>query len=271
MANWNLSKRLFMGVGSLVLLLLVSGAVSFITGRSMKAQLDSATKQTARQLELALQLQRDGVSLSNLQRGLLLAALGGDQNGQKQTAAVGLGAARRHEEALRRDGFAARRPRRGLEARRRAEEHVGRVRRERRAGREIRRRGQRGDGVGRGAPEVGAAAQQGQREHAAADGDAGPSLRRGDQVQRRLLPPPVVAHHRRLRGVDGAGGGRAVGRQGHHHHAAHRDARPGPGRAARRHRLVAGGQRVAVAVAGRHRAGGVARSRPRRRWRRSPP
>jgi len=85
MANWNLSKRLFMGVGSLVVLLLVSGAVSFITGRSMKAQLDSATNQTARQLELALQLQRDGVSLSNLQRGLLLAALGGDQNGQKQT------------------------------------------------------------------------------------------------------------------------------------------------------------------------------------------
>jgi hypothetical protein len=41
MANWNLSKRLFMGVGSLVVLLLVSGAVSFITGRSMKAQLDS--------------------------------------------------------------------------------------------------------------------------------------------------------------------------------------------------------------------------------------
>ena len=85
MANWNLSKRLFMGVGSLVVLLLVSGAVSFITGRSMKAQLDSATRQTARQQELALQLQRDGVSLSNLQRGLLLAALGGDQNGQKQT------------------------------------------------------------------------------------------------------------------------------------------------------------------------------------------
>jgi len=37
MANWNLSKRLFMGVGSLVALLLVSGGVSFITGRSMKA------------------------------------------------------------------------------------------------------------------------------------------------------------------------------------------------------------------------------------------
>jgi methyl-accepting chemotaxis protein/methyl-accepting chemotaxis protein-1 (serine sensor receptor) len=85
MANWNLSKRLFMGVGSLVVLLLISGGVSFIAGRSMKAQLDGATKQTARQQELALQLQRDGVSLSNLQRGLLLAALGGDQNGQKQT------------------------------------------------------------------------------------------------------------------------------------------------------------------------------------------
>jgi methyl-accepting chemotaxis protein len=85
MANWNLSKRLFVGVGSLVLLLLVSGGVSFITGRSMKAQLDGATKKTARQQELALQLQRDGVSLSNMQRGLLLAALGGDTNAQKQT------------------------------------------------------------------------------------------------------------------------------------------------------------------------------------------
>src|SRR6187549_3903720 len=84
MANWNLSKRLFMGVGRLVALLLISGLVSFVTGRSMKGQLDDATKRTARQLELALQLQRDGVSLSNLQRGLLLAALGGDQNGLKQ-------------------------------------------------------------------------------------------------------------------------------------------------------------------------------------------
>jgi len=85
MANWNLSKRLFMGVGSLVALLLISGFVSFVTGRSMKGQLDDATKRTARQLELALQLQRDGVSLSNMQRGLLLAALGGDQNAQTQT------------------------------------------------------------------------------------------------------------------------------------------------------------------------------------------
>jgi methyl-accepting chemotaxis protein len=85
MANWNLSKRLFMGVGSLVALLLISGAVSFTTGRQMKAQLDTVTKHTARQQDLALQLQRDGVSLSNLQRGLLLAALGGDQNGLKQT------------------------------------------------------------------------------------------------------------------------------------------------------------------------------------------
>jgi CHASE3 domain sensor protein len=85
MANWNLSKRLFMGVGSLVALLLISGLVSFVTGRSMKGQLDDATKRTARQLELALQLQRDGVSLSNMQRGLLLAALGGDQAAQTQT------------------------------------------------------------------------------------------------------------------------------------------------------------------------------------------
>src|SRR4030095_4442772 len=85
MSNWNLSKRLFMGVGSLVALLLMSGGVSFFTGRSMKAQLDGATKVTARQQELALQLQRDGVSLSTLQRGLLLAALGGDSAAQKQT------------------------------------------------------------------------------------------------------------------------------------------------------------------------------------------
>ena len=42
MANWNLAKRLFMGVGSLVLLLAISGSVSFINGRSMKAQLDGA-------------------------------------------------------------------------------------------------------------------------------------------------------------------------------------------------------------------------------------
>ena len=102
MANWNLSKRLFMGVGSLVALLLVSGGVSFFTGRQMKGQLDRATKETARQLELALQLQRDGVSLSNMQRGLLLAALGGDQNGLKQTqqSVAALQVVQRHAVAL---------------------------------------------------------------------------------------------------------------------------------------------------------------------------
>jgi methyl-accepting chemotaxis protein len=84
MANWNLAKRLFVGVGSLVLLLAVSGVVSFVTGSQMKAQLDSATHQTAQKRKLALQLQRDGVSLANLQRGVLLAALGGDTAGLKQ-------------------------------------------------------------------------------------------------------------------------------------------------------------------------------------------
>ena len=81
MARWNIAKRLFVGMGGLVLLLVISGAVSFGTGRWLKAQLDSVTKQTARQLDLALRLQHDQEALSNLQRGLLLAALGGEQTG----------------------------------------------------------------------------------------------------------------------------------------------------------------------------------------------
>src|ERR1041384_93894 len=81
MARWNIAKRLFIGIGGLVLLLLISGAVSFGTGRWLKAQLDSVTKRTAKQLDLALRLQRDQVALSDLQRGLLLAALGGEQAG----------------------------------------------------------------------------------------------------------------------------------------------------------------------------------------------
>jgi methyl-accepting chemotaxis protein/methyl-accepting chemotaxis protein-1 (serine sensor receptor) len=84
MAHWNLAKRLFMGVGSLVVLLAVSGMVSFATGRQMKGRLDAATKVTARQLELALELQKDGVALSNMQRAVLLAALGNDNAALKQ-------------------------------------------------------------------------------------------------------------------------------------------------------------------------------------------
>ena len=81
MARWNIAKRLFVGVGSLVLLLVISGVVSFGTGRWLKAQLDGVTRRTAKQLDISLRLQHDQAALSNLQRGLLLAALGGDQAG----------------------------------------------------------------------------------------------------------------------------------------------------------------------------------------------
>ena len=99
MARWNIAKRLFVGIGGLVLLLLISGAVSFGTGRWLKAQLDSVTKRTAKQLDLALRLQHDQVALSDLQRGLLLAALGGEPAGvadaQKNIAATRAATAKR--------------------------------------------------------------------------------------------------------------------------------------------------------------------------------
>jgi methyl-accepting chemotaxis protein/methyl-accepting chemotaxis protein-1 (serine sensor receptor) len=81
MTRWNIGKRLFVGVGSLVLLLVMSGVVAFASGRWLKAQLDAVTHRTARQLDISLRLQHDQATLSDLQRGLLLAALGGDAAG----------------------------------------------------------------------------------------------------------------------------------------------------------------------------------------------
>jgi methyl-accepting chemotaxis protein/methyl-accepting chemotaxis protein-1 (serine sensor receptor) len=80
MAHWNIAKKLFVGVGGLVALLVISVAFSFWAGRAMKAELDHATQVTATQLDLALRTAHAAAVLSAEQRAVLLAGLGQDQN-----------------------------------------------------------------------------------------------------------------------------------------------------------------------------------------------
>jgi methyl-accepting chemotaxis protein len=80
MANWNIAKKLFAGIGALVALLVISVTLSFWAGRAMKADLDHATQVTARRLNLALRTAHDAIVLSAEQRAVLLAGLGQDQN-----------------------------------------------------------------------------------------------------------------------------------------------------------------------------------------------
>jgi methyl-accepting chemotaxis protein len=81
MATWSIGRRLFTGMGSLALLLLVSGGVSIWAGSQMKTQLDVTARETARDLDLARQVERDTVVLDAEQRRLVLSGLGGDQDG----------------------------------------------------------------------------------------------------------------------------------------------------------------------------------------------
>jgi len=81
MAIWSIGRRLFTGIGSLALLLVISGGVSIWSGAEMKTQLDITARETAHDLDLARQVERDAVLLDAEQRRLVLSGLGGDQDG----------------------------------------------------------------------------------------------------------------------------------------------------------------------------------------------
>ena len=79
MSRWSIGRRLFAGIGALVALLLVSGGASIWAGAQMKKQLDRTARETARNLNLARQVERDAIVLVAEQRRVILSALGGDQ------------------------------------------------------------------------------------------------------------------------------------------------------------------------------------------------
>ncbi len=81
MATWSISRRLFTGMGSLALALVVSSSVSIWAGSQVKRQLDVTAHETARDLDIARQVERDAVVLDAEQRRLVLAGLGSDQDG----------------------------------------------------------------------------------------------------------------------------------------------------------------------------------------------
>jgi methyl-accepting chemotaxis protein/methyl-accepting chemotaxis protein-1 (serine sensor receptor) len=82
MSQWGIGRRLFVGIGALVALILVSGGIAIWAGSQMKQQLDRTARETARKLNLAQQIAQGAVTLDAEQRRLLLAGLGADQDGQ---------------------------------------------------------------------------------------------------------------------------------------------------------------------------------------------
>jgi methyl-accepting chemotaxis protein len=81
MSSLSISQRLFIGMGALALLLMVSGGVSIWAGSEMKRQLDVTAREIARDVDLARQIERDAVVLDAEQRRLVLSGLGGDKDG----------------------------------------------------------------------------------------------------------------------------------------------------------------------------------------------
>ncbi|MGE3276428.1 MAG: methyl-accepting chemotaxis protein [Vicinamibacterales bacterium] len=78
MSSWSLGRKLYLGIGALVaLILLTSGAALWSEGR-IKNDLDVATKQTAKKLELSLRVRQNALVMRSEQRRVLLAAFGND-------------------------------------------------------------------------------------------------------------------------------------------------------------------------------------------------
>jgi methyl-accepting chemotaxis protein len=71
-------RKLFACIGSLLLLILVTGALAIWTAAAIKGNLDEATQRTTRKIELAREIQETVVRLGSEQRRRLLAAFGKD-------------------------------------------------------------------------------------------------------------------------------------------------------------------------------------------------
>jgi len=85
MATWTIGKKLFAGVGVLVVLLAVSGGTTLWVASSLKAELDTASKVTVKKLELANSVSEYAARARSEQRRMLLAGFGNDKEGFNST------------------------------------------------------------------------------------------------------------------------------------------------------------------------------------------
>ena len=78
MANWTVGRKLFTGVGVLLGMLAITGWLGVRTAADIKANLDVATQQTAKKIDLAHRIQENVVRMRSEQRRALLAGFGND-------------------------------------------------------------------------------------------------------------------------------------------------------------------------------------------------
>ena len=87
--NWTVGKKLFTGIGVLVAMLLVSGAMAIWSSSMLKGQLDTAIQKTTKKISLSHEVLSTAVRLRSEQRRTLVAAFGNDhETVAKATARV---------------------------------------------------------------------------------------------------------------------------------------------------------------------------------------
>ena len=74
MADWGISKKLFVGTGALVVLLLVSGVVAYQGSASIETQLESVIYKTVPKLDKSREIKENAAEIKSEQRRVLLSA-----------------------------------------------------------------------------------------------------------------------------------------------------------------------------------------------------
>ena len=259
MANhWTIGKKLFTGIGVLVALLLLSGTVAIWSSSMLKEHLDTAIMKTTPKVDLAHRIQENVVRLRSEQRRALSAVQSDDMETVAKAASRVDEISKMNQERLDEMGklIVTEEGKRTIAEIRKTHRRLARNRPRgaRVHAKEAERRGE------------GSRSIQGQpadrRDRQARRRAAGPAravpegIRGGSRSQ--LLTGPNGRHRPPDRLAAGGGGDRVLG-AGHHRDAA-TDGEPlarsvGAGGGG----LVAGVDLGAVALAGRHGAGGVAR------------
>ena len=72
--TWTIGKKLYTGIGAMVILLLGAGGESWWIATTLKSELDAAAKENARRFELSLTVASDAGSVQSAERRLLIAA-----------------------------------------------------------------------------------------------------------------------------------------------------------------------------------------------------
>ena len=270
MNNWTIGKKLYAVVGTLATLLVLAGAYAMYSGSSLNAGIDTALNKTTQKVNLALRIQQNALVLRSEQRRALVAGFGNDLKTVEAAdvtiaEVVTINASRIEQitpllateegKKLVRDIGAAFVQWKGLHA------EVSKLLHE---GKTMEAWAEAKDKCN---PLVDQADKWTDELLAQQDAFVKESVkdRRGD------LQHDPLHHDRHPGGVDRRPrGGHRRGPVDEHDIARRRGRAQGRRRAGRG-RVGAGGDIVAVAVAGRDRAGGVASRRRRRRWRRWPP